>query len=131
MSREKLAVEALWTLAFSGSPPLIDAQPGKGSGGIRHEAMPHPQRLDSRGEKYVIGPNGAPLTLSDLPPPRSRHWAPRHKAEVVAAVGGGLLSLDDACSRYSMSLEEFLGWQRSIDLHGLAGLRPKHLKRRR
>ena len=26
------------------------------------------QRVNSRGEKYVIGPTGAPLTLGDLPP---------------------------------------------------------------
>ena len=25
------------------------------------------QRVNNRGEKYVIGPTGAPLTLSDLP----------------------------------------------------------------
>jgi hypothetical protein len=45
------------------------------------------------------------------------------KAKVVAAVRGGLLSLDDACSRYRLTMDEYLNWQQSIDSHGLAGLR--------
>ena len=89
------------------------------------------QRLNSKGEKYVIGPTGAPLTLSDLPPGDTQRWVIRRKAEVVAAVHGGLLSLDEACSRYSLTSEEFLGWQKSIERHGLAGLRTTQLQRYR
>src|SRR5438105_13060223 len=37
------------------------------------------------------------------------------KAEVVAAVRGGLLSLEEACSRYTLTVEEFLSWQYSIE----------------
>ena len=37
---------------------------------------------------YVIGPDGSPLTLSDLPPASTRRWVIRRKAEVVAAVAG-------------------------------------------
>ena len=55
------------------------------------------QRTNSRGEKYVIGPTGAPLTLADLPPAETQRWVIRRKGEVVAAVRGGLLSLDEAC----------------------------------
>ncbi|MCH8189356.1 MAG: response regulator, partial [Proteobacteria bacterium] len=40
----------------------------------------------------VIGPSGKPLTIEDLPPPDTRCWVIRRKAEVVAAVRGGLLS---------------------------------------
>ncbi|MGB7977333.1 MAG: DUF1153 domain-containing protein, partial [Roseiarcus sp.] len=39
--------------------------------------------------KYVIGPDGSPLTIADLPPPSTRRWVIRRKAEVVAAVRGG------------------------------------------
>ena len=74
-------------------------------------------------EPSVIGPEGMPLTLATLPPPDTVRWVARRKAEVVAAVKGGLLSLDDACSRYRLTNEEFLSWQRSIDKHGLPGLR--------
>ncbi len=89
------------------------------------------QRLNSKGEKYVIGPTGAPLTLADLPPPSTQRWVIRRKAEVVAAVRGGLLSLDEACERYSLTNEEFLGWQQSIDRYGLAGLRTTRIQQYR
>ena len=36
---------------------------------------------------------------------------------------GGLLSLEEACSRYTLTVDELLSWQYSIDQHGLAGLR--------
>jgi hypothetical protein len=73
--------------------------------------------------RYVIGPDGSPLTIADLPPPGTKRWVIRRKAEVVAAVRGGLLSLEDACSRYMLTVDELLVWQNSIDRHGLAGLR--------
>ena len=80
-------------------------------------------RTNNRGEAYVIGPTGAPLTLKDLPPPNTGRWVIRRKAEVVAAVRGGLLSLEEACERYKLTIDEFLSWQRSIERHGLPGLR--------
>ena len=49
----------------------------------------------------------------------------------VAAVRGGLLSLDDACSRYTLTVDEFLSWQLSIDQYGLAGLRTTRLQQYR
>jgi hypothetical protein len=93
--------------------------------------MLQPQRLNSKGEKYVIGPTGAPLTLSTLPPGDTERWVIRRKAEVVAAVRGGLLSLDEACDRYRLTSEEFLAWQKSIDQHGLAGLRTTRIQQYR
>jgi hypothetical protein len=73
--------------------------------------------------RYVIGPDGNPLTLADLPPADTKRWVIRRKAEVVAAVRGGLLSIDEACERYTLTVEEFLSWNALIDRHGLAGLR--------
>jgi len=81
--------------------------------------------------KYVIGPDGSPLTITDLPPSNTRRWVIRRKAEVVAAVRGGLLSLEDACCRYALTVEEFLSWQLSIDEHGLAGLRTTRIQQYR
>ena len=78
--------------------------------------------------KYVIGPDGSPLTIADLPPSNTRRWVIRRKAEVVAAVRGGLLSLDEACSRYTLTVGEFVSWQMSIDQHGLAGLRTTQIQ---
>ncbi|MGB0086792.1 MAG: DUF1153 domain-containing protein [Rhodomicrobiaceae bacterium] len=78
--------------------------------------------------KYVMGPDGSPLTIADLPPPTTKRWVIRRKAEVVAAVRGGLLSLGDACSRYRLTVDEFLSWQRSIQRHGMPGLRATRLQ---
>ena len=63
---------------------------------------PHRPRV-----KYVIGPDGSPLTIADLPPPTTKRWVISRKAEVVAAVRGGLLSLEEACARYTLTVEEF------------------------
>ena len=79
----------------------------------------------------VVGPLGEPLTLESLPPPGTTRWVVRRKAEVVAAVRGGLLSLEEACTRYTLTVEEFLAWQYSIDRHGLAGLRTTRIQQYR
>lgn len=71
----------------------------------------------------VIGPLGEALTVDSLPPPSTTRWVARRKAEVVHAVNGGLLTVDEACERYRLSLEEFVGWQRAVDRSGLPGLR--------
>eukprot|EP00558_Chaetoceros_sp_UNC1202_P002334 CAMPEP_0197240182 /NCGR_PEP_ID=MMETSP1429-20130617/6516_1 /TAXON_ID=49237 /ORGANISM="Chaetoceros sp., Strain UNC1202" /LENGTH=105 /DNA_ID=CAMNT_0042699769 /DNA_START=39 /DNA_END=357 /DNA_ORIENTATION=- len=51
----------------------------------------------------VKGPDGRPITLEDLPKPGITRWVTRRKAEVVAAVSGGLLSEGEACERYSQA----------------------------
>ncbi|AIT82540.1 DUF1153 domain-containing protein [Novosphingobium lubricantis] len=71
----------------------------------------------------VIGPLGEPLTMETLPAPDTRRWVVRRKAEVVAAVNGGLLTIDEVCERYGLTLEEFAGWQRAVDRSGMQGLR--------
>ncbi|MDO8548332.1 MAG: DUF1153 domain-containing protein [bacterium] len=81
--------------------------------------------------KYVVGPDGSPLSINDLPPPRTRRWVIRRKAEVVSAVRGGLLSIDEACKRYSLSVEEYLSWEHAVDQHGLAGLRTTKIQQYR
>jgi hypothetical protein len=80
---------------------------------------------------YVIGPDGSPLTVTDLPPTSTKRWVIRRKAEVVAAVRGGLISLEDACSRYNLTVEEFLAWQRAIERFGMPGLRATRLQQYR
>ena len=66
--------------------------------------------------KYVVGPDGSPLTIADLPTPGTKRWVIRRKAEVVAAVRGGLLSLEEACSRYTLtSMNSSPGNTRSIN----------------
>ena len=71
----------------------------------------------------VIGPLGEVLTFADLPAPSQSRWTIRRKAEVVAAVKGGLLTVAEACDRYSLAVEEIVSWQRSVDRSGMQGLR--------
>lgn len=86
--------------------------------------MQKQRRMDG----VVMGPDGNPLTLEDLPPPGTTRWVIRRKAEVVAAVRGGLLTIEDACNRYNLSLEEFEGWRASIERHGMPGLRTTRIQ---
>jgi hypothetical protein len=74
-------------------------------------------------DQSVLGPDGRKLTVADLPRPGAQRWTLRRKAEVVAAVRGGLLSQADACHRYMLSVEEFLSWEDCMDRHGFAGWR--------
>ena len=76
----------------------------------------------------VIGPLGLPMTVDDLPPPDTRRWVIRRKAEVVAAVNGGLLTIEQVLERYGLTLEEFAGWQRGFDRSGMRGLRVTRIK---
>lgn len=87
--------------------------------------------LSLRPIRYVIGPSGSPLTIADLPGPGTKRWVVRRKAEVVAAVRGGLLSLEAACERYNLSVEEFLAWQHAVDKHGVGGLHVTRIKQYR
>jgi Protein of unknown function (DUF1153) len=72
--------------------------------------------------KGVFGPNGTRLTLAHLPCPDTLHWVASRKAELVAAVRGGLLTLDEACKRYGITPEEFLNWRDSMARFGMVGL---------
>ena len=72
---------------------------------------------------FVIGSDGRHLTIADLPASNTSRWVVRRKAEVVAAVEGGLLSLDEVRKRYGLSVEEYMSWEDALHHHGLGGLR--------
>ena len=81
-------------------------------------------------QQVVIGPLGNPITLADLPRPGTLRWVARRKAEVVAAVEGGLLSTETACAMYTLSLDELLSWQQTLTRRGIRGLRIRTLSER-
>ena len=74
----------------------------------------------------ILSSTGA--TVVDLPPSDTKRWVARRKAVVVNAVSSGAISLEEACRRYELSVEEFLAWQRAIEAHGVAGLRVTRLQ---
>ena len=62
--------------------------------------------------------------MIELPQPDTKHWTraaarpPSSEAVRIAAI-----SLQEACLRYDLSVEEFLAWQRAVERQGLPGLR--------
>lgn len=85
--------------------------------------MNEPAELTVDAVNYVIGLDGRHLTIVDLPTSDTKRWVIRRKAEVVAAVRGGLLSREEAFSRYALNAEELLSWQNCFDRFWLPGLR--------
>src|SRR6478609_2391652 len=66
--------------------------------------------------------------MSELPSPDTKRWVVRRKAVVVQAVRSGMISLQEACRRYNLSVEEFVAWQQAIERHGIPGLRVTRLQ---
>ena len=66
---------------------------------------------------------GLPVTVETLPPPNTTHWVMRRKASVLAAVKSGLLSIEEACERYDLSLDEIKLWERTVQRSGIHALR--------
>jgi EAL domain-containing protein (putative c-di-GMP-specific phosphodiesterase class I) len=75
------------------------------------------------GPSVTSSPRKELLLLDTLPPTDTKRWVPQRKAEVVAAVHSGLISVDYVCQRYNLTLEEFTGWQRAVDRGGLKARR--------
>jgi transposase-like protein len=61
--------------------------------------------------------------LAHLPPPDTKRWTARRKASVVAAVLSGMITVEEVCRRYGLSVDEFLSWHNAMQRHGLPGLR--------
>ncbi len=60
--------------------------------------------------------------MPELPRPRQR-WTVRRKAAVIEAVRGGWVPIEEVCRLFTLSVDEFLAWERDIDRHGVHGLR--------
>jgi hypothetical protein len=50
-------------------------------------------------------------------------WVASRKAALIEAVRGGAITLEEACRRYQLSPEEFVGWLAAFEKHGVHGLR--------
>jgi len=64
----------------------------------------------------------------ELPSVNTKRWVIRRKAAVVNAVNTGVLTLDEACARYKLSIEELHAWQSLVERHGPPGLRVTRLQ---
>ena len=52
----------------------------------------------------------------------------RRKAAVVAAVSAGIITVEEACRCYQLSVEEFVAWQQAFEAFGLRGLRTTRIQ---
>jgi len=57
-----------------------------------------------------------------LPPPNTKRWTMQRNAAVVEAVHSSMITSDETCRRYPLSIEEFLSWHNTIQRHGVSGL---------
>ena len=75
-----------------------------------------------------VAPRGLTMSMADLPPTDTTRWVPRRKADVVAGVRCGLISIEEACRMYQLSIDEFRSWERLLERHGVRGLRTTRIK---
>jgi hypothetical protein len=68
------------------------------------------------------------MTMADLPPRDTKRWVASRKAAVVAAVRERLLTAEQACDRYGLTLEEFESWRTALDEHGVGALRATRIQ---
>ena len=83
------------------------------------------------GPRAVTLPDGSVMTRADLPDPSTRRWVASRKAAVLRAVAVGLVTRSEALKMYSLSEEEFEGWQQAVLNHGEAALKATALQRYR
>jgi hypothetical protein len=65
--------------------------------------------------------------VPDLPSPTQR-WTVARKTTVIRAVRGGWVPIEEVCEIYSISVDEFLAWERDVDRYGVPGLRTTRLQ---
>jgi hypothetical protein len=61
-------------------------------------------------------------TAVELPPPDTKRWTARRKAVVFEAVHSGMITIEEVCRRYALSVEEFLSGHNTTQMHGVEGL---------
>jgi hypothetical protein len=76
-------------------------------------------------------PNEGFLSRGDLPPSTAKRWVASRKAVVVKAVRFGLVSLEEACSLYDLTQDEYCSWQTAVGRYGETALRATALKKYR
>jgi hypothetical protein len=105
--------------------------PAREEGAYSPPAKAHFGMAGASDPDYVVGPFGEKLTFERLPALDTTRWTIRRKAEVVAAVRGGLLTFDEACARYQLAMEELISWQGSLQRSGMPGLRTTRIQQYR
>jgi hypothetical protein len=80
-------------------------------------------RLLKKKRKVAIGLRGNVIAPYDLPPARGARWTPLRKVDLIAAILGGVITLDEAKARYALTTEELSEWRRGLAAGGVKGLK--------
>lgn len=64
----------------------------------------------------------------NLPPADTKRWVASRKAKVVRAVETGLITREEAQTRYALSDEELDSWAEAVRRHGVGALRTTRLQ---
>jgi hypothetical protein len=59
---------------------------------------------------------------------RIERWTPQRKAKVIDDIANGVLTLEQACEQYDLSIDEIAAWQETLARHGVNGLRVTRLQ---
>src|SRR5436853_7394774 len=100
-----------WEFGYSDRVPYMQT-----STVINFRPLATGTRTDASDCSDAFGP------MPELPKPTQR-WTVRRKAAVIESVPGGWVPIDAIRELYSVSVDEFLAWERDIDRYGIHGLR--------
>ena len=65
---------------------------------------------------------------ANLPPTDTTRWVASRKAAVVAAVKAEVICTEEVERRYGIGAEELQHWMKSLEQHGVGGLRATRLQ---
>lgn len=65
--------------------------------------------------------NAAPLSIGDASGKPIR-WVMQRKIELLTAIRTGTLTVEDACRKYRLSMDELLAWRDALNRYGPNGL---------
>jgi hypothetical protein len=80
--------------------------------------------------KFITRGDRTVLTLGNLPATDTERWVMSRKVDVVEAVHGGLITMEDACWRYALTIDEFRSWEVAVERLDGAEQRPETRPRR-
>lgn len=101
---------------------MLSTQTGRDEGARAGASAPDSAMNSAMNAADAFAATPAAAERYELPPTNTVRWVARRKAQVVKAVRDGIISLEDACLRYALSVEEFLSWQEAVDTIGVDGL---------
>ena len=80
-------------------------------------------RLLTKKRKVARDLRGNVIAPYDLPPAHGVRWTPLRKVDLIAAILGGVITLDEAKARYALTTEELSEWRRGLAAGACGGLK--------